>query len=183
MLNTTLSALRRVFTRPAYWVIALLTSAFVFTLGNVLPNLSIFSLIGAIEPFSAKVSIFLGSLTYFLYNGTVLTQTSFILTVLLSGISMSLGIYYMRRTVFSYKTSGMGALGIFAAFIGIGCGACGSVLLSTIIGVGASTYISAFLPLHGIEFGILGNGVLVITIAFISKKIVFPPVCAIPHQK
>ena len=73
----------------------------------------------------------------------------------------------------------MGLGGIIAGFIGVGCAACGSVILSSIFGIGATAGFIGFLPLKGQEFSLLAVGILGFSNFMISKKILDPAICKI----
>ena len=63
--------------------------------------------------------------------------------------------------------------------LGVGCAACGSILLTTVLAwVGAGALIR-LLPLQGEEFGIIGVILLAISIFLTAKQIDNPVVCKI----
>jgi len=58
-----------------------------------------------------------------------------------------------------------------SGILGVGCGACGSVILSSIIGLSASWTLIGVLPLHGAEFSMLAVVMLAYSILSLSRKL------------
>lgn len=54
--------------------------------------------------------------------------------------------------------------------LGIGCDACGLVILSSIFGLSATAGFIGILSLAGLEFGLLGIIILTISIYLVAKK-------------
>jgi len=88
-------------------------------------------------------------------------------------------IFYLKTRITLEKSSGLGLLGIISGLLGVGCASCGSVVLSTLIGVSLTTGIVDFLPLNGLEFGILGMIIVILSIYLLSKKILNPLICKV----
>lgn len=96
----------------------------------------------------------------------------FILIIaVLTGINIALLVYYFRRRAQFFRGSSMGFLGIASGIIGVGCSACGSVILSSFIGLSASWALIGWLPLHGAEFSILAILLLLYSIFSLSQKL------------
>jgi len=106
-------------------------------------------------------------------------QALLFFTAILSGINISLFVFYFKRRVGMQRSAGVGFLGIAGGFLGVGCSACGSVVLSSIIGIGASSQFVATLPLEGYEFSLLSIGLLVFANLYLAKKIADPMTCSI----
>lgn len=90
-------------------------------------------------------------------------------------------IFFLRRRLTSIKQSGvaLGFFGILSGILGVGCAACGSFLIVTLItwsGVGA---LVAALPLKGGEFGVISIILLLISLYQTAKQIEDPLVCKI----
>jgi hypothetical protein len=122
-----------------------------------------------------------------LWNGRVLlTHDGRWPTLILAacfGVDAALILRSMRRRAHLAHQSGAGALGVAVGLLGAGCASCGSVFLSSLLGVGATVGALSWLPLHGREFTWLGIGLLVVSIFSLSKKIVEPVACAIPARR
>lgn len=69
---------------------------------------------------------------------------------------MSLLIYYFQKRFRLEKTAGMSTVGMLSGLLGVGCASCGSVIISSLIGFGATASVIGVLPLRGQEFGLLG---------------------------
>ena len=72
-----------------------------------------------------------------------------------------------------------GVIGIIVGFLGVGCASCGSLILSSIFGLSVTASFIGFLPFKGLELGILGIVILLISIYLVAKKIQDPLMCKI----
>src|SRR3989344_4842906 len=68
---------------------------------------------------------------------------------------------------------------IAVSFLGLGCSACGSLILSSLIGLTATTAVIDWLPLEGLEFGLLGIFILLLAIYLTAYKISAPNDCKV----
>lgn len=132
-------------------------------------------------PFLQKVNLpisLLGSITT---NFTLLSASYTIAIAVLFGINLSMIVYYLKRRITNIKQSGIttGFLGITSGIIGIGCAACGSVLLMSILALFGASWVISLLPLRGGEFGIFGVILLALSLYTIAKQIQNPAVCKI----
>lgn len=67
--------------------------------------------------------------------------------------------------------------GLILAFLGVGCAACGTALISILLGVfGFSTMLQVF-PYQGEEVGYIGLLILLIATYSLSQKVAAPSVC------
>lgn len=94
-----------------------------------------------------------------------------IITAILTGINIALLFYYIRKRASFFSGSTAGFLGMLSAIVGIGCASCGSVLLTSLIGLSASSAIINFLPLKGIEFNVLAITLLLYSTYLVAKKL------------
>ncbi|MBK5204909.1 MAG: hypothetical protein JJD98_05735 [Polaromonas sp.] len=67
--------------------------------------------------------------------------------------------------------------------IGIGCAACGSLILGVILPSFGAAGALAALPLNGEEFGILSVALLFVSLLLISKNIAEPINCGLARSK
>ncbi len=176
-------ALQKVFRKPIYMLLALMTSFVVFAFATWLPNIRlIMNVVGTSDiPFSQKLELpvtLLGSITT---NFTLLAASYTIAIAILFGINLAMVIYYLRRRISETKQSGIatGFLGITSGILGMGCAACGSFLLTNILAFFGASGVLAFLPLAGEEFGILGVILLLVSVYLTAKQIENPAVCKI----
>ncbi len=174
-------ALRKVFRKPTYALLALTTSVVVFVFATWLPNIRLItSVLGSSDAsFSQKIGIpisLLGSITT---NFTTLSASYTIAIAILFGVFLALVVYLMKRKISEVLQTGTvtGFAGIAGGVLGIGCAACGSLLLTSGLTLIGASSILAFLPLAGGEFGILGVILLSVSIYLTSKHIQNPAVC------
>ncbi len=178
-----LQALQKVFRKPAYVLIALITSAVVFAFAVWLPNLSLIVKIMG-HPgitFSQKLSLPASLLGSIVTNFTLLSATYTILIAILFGMNVSMITYFLRRRIDDVRQAGLGTglLGITSGVLGMGCAACGSFLLTSILSLSGASWLLSYLPLDGAEFGILGVILLAVSLYLTAKKIRNPAVCKI----
>lgn len=174
--------LERVFRKWEYIAIATAVSSVAFALVTWLPNLrlvleSLFSE-GTIAERTKLPIIFLGSIVT---NFTLFSAIYTLCIIVLLGISISLMIFSFRQRVPQSKSSGVTTsfFGTLSGLFGIGCAACGSVILTPLLAALGGTAFLAFLPLEGSEFEIIGVILLLISIYVTAKEIDQPAPCKI----
>lgn len=97
---------------------------------------------------------------------------------LLGGINLSLAYTYMKiRGEVIIKSGLYSGMGLFIAFLGVGCAACGTALLSVILGFFGFSAMLDVLPYQGQEIGYVGLIFLSIATYFLAKKVATPNVC------
>jgi len=112
-----------------------------------------------------------------------LTVVVIVLTASLIGLVASMAWYAWRAKQLSHEigpsfTIATGT-GIFAALLGIGCVACGPLLVTAILALVGGAGLLVILPLHGTEFGLLALGLLGYAVYVLAKVIAAPAVCVI----
>lgn len=178
----TLRQLAIIFAQPLYTLIAFITGLFVFSMAVWLPNVSLIQtvLMSGTATILEKLR-FLGSL----YGGittnfTFLSGTYTILIAVMFGIYLALLVYFIQKERQSIGISSVaGVGGLMGGFLGIGCAACGTFVLTsflTILGVGTAV---SFLPFGGQEFGIIGVILLLVAIRAIVQRIRVSRVCEV----
>lgn len=176
-------ALQKVFRRPQYVLLAFVTSVTVFVFAVWFPNLPlIVRIMGHSDiPLSQKLDLPISLLGSIITNFTLLSASYTIAIAILFGINLSMLVYFLRRRVAEVKQGGIatGIFGIASGVVGIGCAACGSFLLTSILSLVGASWILSFLPLRGAEFGILGVILLSISLYMTAKKIQNPAICKI----
>lgn len=176
-------ALQNVFRKPQYAFLAFVASAIIFVFAVWFPNLPLIVKvmghpgISFSQKFDLPISL-LGSITT---NFSVLSASYTIAISVLFGMNMAMITYFLRRRIIEVKRSGvsMGFFGIASGVVGMGCAACGSFLLTSILALIGASGILVFLPLAGGEFGILGVFLLTFSIYLTAKQIQNPAVCRI----
>jgi len=178
-----IQALQKVFVKPIYVILALLTSVAVFVFAVWLPNIRLIAtILGSSDAsFTQKLEIPISLLGSISTNFSLFSASYTIAIAMLFGVNLSMIMYFLRRRITEVQQSGIAAgfLGIASGAFGVGCAACGSfILTSGLMLVGAGGVLS-LLPLAGGEFGILGVILLAISIRLIAKQIQNPAVCGI----
>ena len=179
MLQTFLFSFNQVFSKPKYIALSITTFIFVISLAIWLPNLNFLQHIVISDTFSSSqkigiISSIFGSLQT---NFTPLSRVVTLTVVFLFSINISLFVYFILRAAKLSKEAGISTSGFILGMIGVGCASCGSVILSSFLGVAATAGFIGILPLKGQEFGILSIFLLIVSIYFLSKKIKDPLVC------
>jgi hypothetical protein len=180
-----IQALQKVFRNPAYVALALFISVSIFVFAVLLPNIRLVAGVVSspnvplLNKFELPFSL-LGSITT---NFTVLSATYTIAISILFGMYIAMAVYFLRRKIKDIKQSGMaiGFLGIASGVLGVGCGACGAFLLTSLLSTFGIAGIISYLPFDGGEFGIIGVILLIASIHITAKKIMSPQVCSIKN--
>src|SRR3990167_10157871 len=176
-------ALQKVFRKPTYILLALITSSAVFVFAVWLPNIPLIVKVMGHPGISLtqKLDLPISLLGSIVTNFTLLSASYTIAIAILFGINLAIVTYFLRRRIVEVKRDGVvtGFLGLVSGVIGMGCAACGSLLLTSILSFLGATWILSFLPLAGGEFGILGVILLSVSIYLIAKKIQNPAACKI----
>jgi hypothetical protein len=129
-------------------------------------------------PFTKRLSLMFATL--FDIKNTFSTSTLLlaILGSIIGGINISLAYTYMKmRGEVILKSGLFSGIGLFLAFLGIGCAACGTVFISVLLGFFGLSSVLHMLPYHGQEIGYLGLLVLVVSTYILSHKVAQPNVC------
>ncbi len=170
-----------VFKNKSYLTVAAGVAIVVFAFAVWLPNLSLlFSIItDSTIPVSIKLTFPLHLLTSITTNFTVLSASYTIAIALLTGINIALITNYVQIQREYVSKAGMtaGSLGIISGVFGLGCAACGSLILTSILGTAGGASLITLLPLKGSEFGILGVTLLLVSTYLLAKQITKPLVC------
>ncbi|MGB3921881.1 MAG: hypothetical protein WBL19_01180 [Minisyncoccia bacterium] len=182
-----LQALKKVFRKPRYVLLALITGAIVFAFAVWLPNLPlIVQIMGHSEiSFSQKLDLPWSLLGSIATNFTLLSASYTIAIAVLFGVYVAMATYFLKRRI---KEVGQGDVatgffGITSGVIGMGCAACGSFLLMSILSFVGAGGVLVLLPLQGSEFGILGAILLALAVYVTAKQIENPLVCKVPITK
>ena len=113
--------------------------------------------------------------------GNTFTSGSLVLAILgsfLGGINLSLAYTYMRTRGEIIIRSGLySGFGLFIAFLGVGCAACGTALLSVLLGFFGFSSMLHLLPYQGQEIGYIGLIFLTIATYSLAHKVTAPNVC------
>lgn len=168
-----------VFSNWRYFSLAIIFMFLFFCFIIVLPSYGLVAFIIKNQGIDALMSgnILFVSWDFFKLNSTFFSRTIAIVISVLSGINLAMFVFYIKRRIKLYKSSGLGFLAALVGLLGIGCASCGSVLITSIFGFGATAFLG-FLPFHGLEIGFLGIAFLLLSIYLLADKISNPLVCA-----
>lgn len=165
--------------KDSRWVIIISTIIFASML-LVVENGKAASQIMSFEalPFLKRITLALSTL--FDIKNTF-TGGALILAILgsfLGGINLSLAYTYMRLRGAVLLHSGLySGIGLLFAFFGVGCAACGTALLSVVLGFFGFSAMLNVLPYQGQEIGYIGLIFLCIATYTLSHKVAVPNVC------
>lgn len=175
---------RRVFNNPRYFLVSVLAALGLFCALSLLPHTALLRsvvLSGDVSAFE-KFNLVVNLLSLAGVNNSVVGKVVVVLTAVLFGVQAAFLLFYIRRR----RTSGGASIaqaaslsGLVAAVFGIGCAACGSVVLTAFLSLIGGTALLTLLPLHGLEFGLLGLGLLIFAVLYLAKKINDPLVCTV----
>lgn len=182
-----LLSFKMVFSRAGYVISAVMVASAVFALSTWLPNLGLIWQVVTSQSASAldKLAVLGGLLASITTNFTVFSALYTIAIAILFGINVSMVAYYIRQRRKFVQQGGIAASagGLLSGLLGIGCAACGTLVLGPIISVIGAGGLIVLLPLGGQEFGILGVSILAVSIFFTVKKIQDPLVCEVSKPK
>lgn len=172
---------KNILLRPGYIATALGAAFIAFAFVIWIPNLPLIANVFGNENVSWGDKIvflwsLLGSITT---NFTAPGAFATILIDFLFGVQFALTAYLLReRSLFmAGKSTAASAAGVGIGLLGIGCAACGSLIFTALLPAVFVSGILTLLPLRGIEFSILGAGVIAVSIFFTARYITRPAVC------
>lgn len=174
-----MKALLIVFKNRDYLALGVAVSVIVFALATWLPNIRLLWTVWSDSSvaFVDKIVLAIRLLESISTNFTMLSASYTILIAVLAGINAALMADLIRtRNVFK-SGAGVGMAGMFTGMLGVGCAACGSLLLTSLVGTALGISLLAFLPLRGGEFGILGVMLLAYSTYLLAKQGTKPLVC------
>jgi len=175
----------RIIRQPKYLVVAITVSSIVIAFAAWLPNLHLITktMTSSTMTLWQKTNLITSLLGSLQTNFTTLSRAITFISAGLAGVQVSLLAYYIHQTAKLQQSVGISAVGIATSLLGVGCASCGSVVLTSLIGFGATTTVLGFLPFKGQEFGFLGISILLLAIHFTIKKINYPSVCKVKERK
>jgi hypothetical protein len=176
-----MDSLLKIIQQPKYLLVAVSVTTIVIVLAAWLPNLHLITKTMTSKTMTIwqKTNLLTSLLGSLQTNFTPLSRTVTVISAGLAGIQISLLIYHVRQTAQIQQSMGISALGVFSSLLGVGCASCGSVVLTSLIGLGSTSTVLGLLPLKGQEFGFIGIGILFWAITFTLKKINEPFACKV----
>jgi hypothetical protein len=178
----TFGVLRRVFRHPRYILVATGVAFIVLSATLLLPNHAAILQIFSSHYFGWGIKL---SFLWSLYGSLLTSFTLFsgaytVALAVLFGINIALLTFYIRRRQEVSRNTKIhlsSVAGLVSGIFGIGCAACGSVIITSVLGLFGASSLLLLLPFHGAEFGVLGIVLLSISIRYLMKHINDPLVC------
>jgi len=173
----------KVISNLPYILLGVFVSFVAFTFSVFLPNFPLVwdVLFTFTNPISERVSLIFSLYGGIQTNFTFVSATYTILIAILLGINTALMVYLIRQrqkaSVAGVATVGVG--GLVSGLFGVGCAACGTFILSSLLGLFGASWVLTKLPFGGEEFGILGVLLLGYTTYALYIKIREPLVCSV----
>jgi len=180
-----LTALHRVYQRPRYVIVTLVVALVTISMLLLLPNqaLLVSIITSPTIDWGNKLAFFFSLHGVLLTNFTWFAATYTVLLAILLGVNVSLLWFYIVRSrrlarVDSRLTlTGIG--GFVSGILGIGCAACGTVILAGAFKLLGIAWLLTYLPWQGAEFGVLGVLLLGLTTYTLCKRINDPVTCPV----
>ncbi len=174
-LNNLRAAFGQVFTYPAYIALAGVLAILAFLLAVWLPNLGLMAQVfsDSNAPLEAALGIALSLVGGIGTNFSLLSAGYTIAIAVLFGLTIAMITYFVkqRRVAAAGKSIAIGSGAMLSGIVGIGCAACGSLVLGVVLPSLGAAGALAVLPLNGEEFGILSVALLLASLSLISKNI------------
>lgn len=166
-------------TRGSGYVFAatyLLVIAFYFTFVNLRLAYSFFSFtsLDTLE----KIHYFFIAL----FDTSTFSSTPLVVLLIMTATATSLVVtqlyaYFRARGKLLAKDGTLGGLGLLLAVLGVGCAACGTLVVSTILGIFGYSTLLMYFPLHGVEIGYFGACMLAVLSYVLAKRLATPYTC------
>ena len=156
---------KSVFSNARYILLSGIIAFVIFTIAIISSNIRLIYNLFNMESVSLlnKIEFFASFYKSIGTNFTFFAATYTIIISILFGINISLLVYLIKKRQVTDMSGGVRAniIGVIIGSLGIGCSACGSIILTSILPfLGLSTFVT-LLPLGGGEFGILAVLVLI----------------------
>jgi len=176
------AAFSRVFAEPAYIALAGVLALIAFLVAVWFPNFGLLAEVLATQaPLGDRLAIALGLLGGIATNFSPLAAGYTIAIAGLFGLCAAMITHLLRRgrTAAAGRNIAIGSGGVASGVVGIGCAACGSLVLGGVLPFTGAAAALAALPLGGGEFGILGVVLLFVSLLLVSRAIAQPADCAL----
>lgn len=169
-----------VFREWSYSLIAITIAACIFVFATWLPNLGLVwqIVVSQSVPLLYKFEILASLVGSIATNFTIFSAVYMSAIAVLFGMNAAMIVYYMKqRRSTATRTGAAGLGGLLSGFVGIGCAACGTFVLGPVLSFIGAAGLIAVLPFAGQEFGVLGVGLLGVSVYLVARKIAKPPAC------
>ena len=180
------AALGQVFVYPSYIALGSTLALVAFLSAVWLPNLGLIRDVfyGSSAPLTAKLGIVLSLLGGIATNFSLLTAGYTVAIAVLFGITAAMIVYLLKqkRIAAAGQNIALGSGALASGVLGIGCAACGSLILGGAVPFLGAAGALAVLPLNGEEFGLLSVALLFVSLLLISKTIAEPAACPLARD-
>lgn len=176
-----LNSIKQVLRRPQYLILITTITGTLLAFAIWLPNLHLLTSTfhSDVLSLAQKTNLSFSLLGGLATNFTPLSRVITITISLLFGLNVALAVFYFRTRLTLGRETGASLGGLILGLLGVGCASCGSVVITTLLGLSVSASVLGLFPLKGQEFGLLGIAFLLFSIISIARKLAFPPNCII----
>lgn len=173
--SESLKEIGQVLRRPGYLALAVGVASVIVMMFALIPNWGLLT-----SSFSIK--LWWGLMGSLKTNLRLMDQVVLGLSAALAGVQVSLLVAHLKCKVKMGQAAGLSAIGIVSSLLGVGCSACGSIILTSLIGLSGTAVLHS-LPFRGMELGILGILILVVSIVMTAKKISEANACVLTAKR
>ena len=185
-LNDLHAAFAQVFARIGYVVFASALALAAFLFAVWFPNFALMREVFDTPGLAliVKLQFALSLLGGIATNFSLLSAGYTVAIAVLFGINAAMIVYLLKqkRAAAAGQNFAIGSGGMATGALGVGCAACGSLAVSTVLSAFGAAGVLALLPLQGEEFGILGAVLLLVSVSLMSRKIATPVICELPAR-
>jgi hypothetical protein len=181
-----LDGLRSVFGRPLFLLLAVGVAGAVLVLTTWLPNLGLVSQIALSGSASVadKARILFALTGSLATNFTAFSAVATIAVAALFGANVAAIVYLIRQqrrgSAMSGSTHATTSLaGLVSGILGVGCAACGTLVLGPLLSFMGGATLVGLLPFAGEELTVLGIALLAASLLVTAKRIAQPVSCPI----
>ena len=180
-------ALRQVFAHPSSFVVASGFASIALLSAVWLPNFALLRDV-FLQPdiaIAAKLGLAVSLLGGIGTNFSPLTAGYTIAIAVLFGVAVAMIAHLVRRRRMGAAGQNIviGSGAMASGAVGIGCAACGSLILGGLVPTASAAGALALLPLDGAEFGLLSVALLLTSLLLISKSIAESSSCPIARKQ
>lgn len=165
-----ITGLKRIATQPRTLIVTISVAVLFLAIIALMPNRQLIFSFPESYSLSTKIGIIISLFGSLWTNFTLTSLIAYIAIAILTGLNIAFVFNQVGKRAKMYKESGAGIMGMIAGMLGVGCAACGSVVLSSLIGIGATSQLIGFFPLKGFEFTILSLLLLLGSTYFLARK-------------
>ena len=176
-----LQKLKSIYKNAWSWVITLLVFLVFLSLIVVFQNLELVQVVlnsGTLSV-TQKIKTLLSLYGSLESNASTLSLASTLVLGALFAIHTAVFIKVIKER--KRLTGATGILGMLTGLFGVGCAACGSLLITGVFATGAGVLLTS-LPFGGVEFSILGIILLAISLRKLLKQYQEPIVCSVDNE-